>query len=68
MYSGCQALDGCEKKINCARYIYFLNSTPYKGFNAYQLCRLSQFTEKRYLHFIPIEELDLPTLDIQKID
>lgn len=54
--SGCQALAGCTMKDHCARYFHFLNSTPYEGFNAYQTCRLSHFTEKRYLHFVSIAE------------
>lgn len=54
--SGCQALHGCELKESCLRYITYINNTPYQGFNAHQLCRLSHFTEKRYLHFIPFEE------------
>lgn len=53
--SGCQALTNCDIKDNCIRYQHFLNS-PYKNFHAYQTCRLSQFTQKHYLHFIPIEE------------
>jgi hypothetical protein len=50
--SGCRALEGCDLKNKCYRYTLFLKSTPYKGFNAHQTCRLSHFTEKKYLHFI----------------
>jgi hypothetical protein len=53
--SGCKALINCTIKDDCIRYRRFVNS-PYKGFNAHQTCRLSHFTGKRYLHFIPIEE------------
>lgn len=54
--SGCKAVEGCEIKNHCARYHYFLNSRPCEGFNAHQTCRLSHFTEKRYLHFVSIAE------------
>lgn len=64
--SGCKALEGCALKDNCVRYQCFLNSTPYKGFNAHQMCRLSHFTEKKYLHFISIEELELWAVTVQK--
>jgi hypothetical protein len=57
--SGCKALQGCDLKNECYRYILFLQSTPYKDFNAIQTCRLSHFTKKKYLHFIPIEEFFL---------
>ena len=49
--SGCQALKGCERKDECRRYQHFLNS-PHHGFNAYQTCRISEFTEKAYPHFV----------------
>lgn len=49
--SGCQALKGCERKDHCWRYQRFLNS-QHHGFNAYQTCRISEFTEKAYPHFV----------------
>lgn len=57
--SGCQALHGCERQHQCARYHRFLNSTPYGGFNAYQTCRLSQFTQNHYQHFVEYENEQL---------
>ncbi len=64
--SGCKALMGCEIKNNCVRYHLFLNSTPYEGFNANQTCRLSHFTEKRYLHFVSIEKTELRAVTVQQ--
>jgi hypothetical protein len=51
MLSGCQALKGCERKDHCWRHQRFLNS-PHQGFHAYQTCRISEFTEKTYPHFV----------------
>lgn len=60
--SGCQALHGCVRRYQCARYHRFLNSTPYEGFNAYQTCRVSEFTENDYPHFVPIPEVAMEEL------
>ncbi len=49
--SGCQALHGCEKKNECLRYQCFLDQ-PWIGFHAYQSCKLSEFTENTYPHFV----------------
>lgn len=50
--SGCKALHGCEKKESCLRYIIYQNQTPYQGWSGHQLCALSEFTEKKYTHYI----------------
>ena len=52
-FSGCQALNGCEKKTQCLRYERFLDR-PLVGFHAHQQCRVSAFTEKVYPYFIEI--------------
>jgi hypothetical protein len=52
--SGCQAIDGCEKKETCLRYQRYLLREP-SEWSAYQQCRLSPFTEHRYLHYIDFE-------------
>jgi hypothetical protein len=44
--SGCRAGD-CVKREACERYHRFLQSTAYRGFNAFQLCKTND-----YLHFI----------------
>jgi len=51
--NGCKALHDCEIKNQCLRYHRFLYQ-PLIGFHAYQSCKISAFTEKRYLHFIKI--------------
>ena len=50
--SGCKALEGCERKTTCLRHKIYKEHTPYKGWSAHQLCRLSEFTEKKYLHYL----------------
>lgn len=45
--SGCQAIHGCPKKGSCERYQRFLESTPFRGFNANQTCITTE-----YLHYI----------------
>jgi len=52
--SGCKALDGCEKKETCLRYQLHKQQTGYRGWSAHQLCRISEFTEKKYLHYIEV--------------
>jgi hypothetical protein len=44
-------LEGCALKDHCWRHQRFLNN-PLYGFNAYQTCRISEFTENSYPHFI----------------
>ena len=60
--SDCQALHSCEKKDQCLRYQNFQDH-PLIGFHAYQSCKLSEFTEKRYLHFVALENIDEHRID-----
>lgn len=60
--SGCQALHGCEKKNECLRYQRFMDHTLI-GFHAYQSCKLSEFTEKLYLHFVALENINKHRID-----
>lgn len=60
--SGCQALNGCEKKNECLRYQHFLDH-PLIGFHAYRLCKISLFTENTYPHFIGRKRVDDRTTD-----
>lgn len=53
--SGCHAHYGCEKKESCLRYRIYQNQTGYQGWSGHQLCKLSEFTEKKYLHYIEID-------------
>jgi hypothetical protein len=57
--SGCRALEGCDRKESCLRYSIYQNQTPYQGWSAIQLCRLSEFVEKHYLHYIGIKDESL---------
>lgn len=54
-FSGCQALNGCEKKKDCLRYQVYLDSNGYRGWSAHQQCRVSEFTEKVYPFFLKRE-------------
>lgn len=45
-------MEGCEKKESCLRYTIYQNQTPYQGWSAIQMCKLSEFTEKKYTHYI----------------
>lgn len=51
IFSGCQALHGCERKSECLRYQHFMIH-PLVGFHAHQSCKISEFTEKRYPFFV----------------
>ena len=53
--SGCQALEGCEKKQDCLRYQVYRDSNGYQGWSAYQQRRVSAFTKKVYPFFMKRE-------------
>lgn len=50
--SGCKALEGCEKKDTCLRYTIYQKQTPYKGWSAFMMCRVSEYVDKDFQHYI----------------
>lgn len=51
IFSGCKALEGCDRKDQCLRYYHYILQ-PFIGFHAHQSCKISKFTKNTYPFFV----------------